>query len=83
MNNVRRFTAMIYREGDGYVALCPELDVATQGGNVEEASANLREAVELFLETAAPSEIEGGMTGEMYVTTLEVKAGYGARAVER
>ena len=75
MNDVRRFTAMIYREGDGYVALCPELDVASQGVDVEEASANLREAVELFLETAAPSEIEGRMTGEMYVTALEVRAG--------
>jgi predicted RNase H-like HicB family nuclease len=75
MNDVRRFTAMIYREGDGYVALCPELDVATQGFNVEEASANLREAVELFLETASPTEIEGRMTGEMYVTALEVSTG--------
>ena len=75
MNDVRRFTAVIYREGDGYVALCPELDVASQGDNVEEASANLREAVELFLATAAPPEIEGRMTGEMYVRALEVKAG--------
>lgn len=75
MNDVRRFTAMIYRESDGYVALCPELDVASQGDSVEEASTNLREAVELFLESAAPSEIEGRLTGEMYVTALEVKAG--------
>ena len=75
MNDVRRFTAMIYGEGDGYVALCPDLDIASQGDTVEEASANLREAVELFLETAAPSEIEGRMTGEMYVTALEVTAG--------
>jgi predicted RNase H-like HicB family nuclease len=55
---------MIYGEGDGYVALCPDLNIASQGGTVEEASASLREAVELFLETAAPSEIEGRMTGE-------------------
>lgn len=75
MNDVRRFTAMIYGEGDGYVALCPDLDIASQGDTVEEASANLREAVELFLETAAPSEIEGRMTREMYVTALEVTAG--------
>jgi len=48
---------MIYRENGGYVSLCPELDVASQGSSVEDASANLREAVELFLETADPSEV--------------------------
>jgi predicted RNase H-like HicB family nuclease len=42
-------TAVIEREDDGYVAICPEFDVASQGGTVEEAKANLREAVELFL----------------------------------
>ena len=61
MKDVRRFTAMIYRESDGYVALCPELDVASQGDSVEEASTNLQEAVELFIESADPSEIEGRM----------------------
>ena len=48
--------------------------MASQGESVEEASANLREAVELFIETASPSEIEGRLRGEVYVTTLEVKA---------
>ena len=57
MSEIRRFTAVIHRENGGYVALCPELDVASQGNSIEEASANLREAVELFLESAAPSEI--------------------------
>ncbi len=75
MTDVRRFTAMIYREDDGYVALCPELDVASQGDSIEEASANLREAVELFIETADRSEIEGRRRGSMYVTSLEVAAG--------
>jgi predicted RNase H-like HicB family nuclease len=75
MNDVRRFTAMIYRENDGYVSLCPELDVASQGDSVEEASANLREAVELFIESADASEVEGRLRGEMYVTALEVSAG--------
>ncbi len=75
MGNLRRFTAMIYREGDGYVALCPELDVASQGDSVEEALANLREAVELFIESADPSEIEARAKGEVYVTALEVMAG--------
>ncbi|MEO8380944.1 MAG: type II toxin-antitoxin system HicB family antitoxin [Acidobacteriota bacterium] len=75
MKDVPRFTAMIYREGDGYVSLCPELDVASQGDSVEKASASLREAVELFLENASTSEVEGRMTGEMYVTAMEVSAG--------
>jgi predicted RNase H-like HicB family nuclease len=75
MSDVRRFTAMIYRENGGYVALCPELDVASQGDSVEQASANLREAVELFIECADPSEVVERMREEMYVTALEVGAG--------
>jgi len=66
------FTAIVEREGDGYVALCPELDVASQGDTVEEARANLREAVELFLETASPEEIAERLHAEIYVTRLEV-----------
>jgi len=57
MKQTRQLTAIIEREGDGYVALCPELDVASQGDSVEQARANLKEAVELFLETADRSEI--------------------------
>ena len=53
----RRLTAVIEREGNGYVALCPELDVASQGDTVEESQHNLQEAVQLFLEEASPSEI--------------------------
>jgi predicted RNase H-like HicB family nuclease len=75
MSDTLRFTAMIYRENGGYVSLCPELDVASQGSSVEDASANLREAVELFLETADPSEVSARMHQEMYVSALEVTAG--------
>lgn len=52
----RQFTAVLEKEGDCCVALCPELDVASQGDTVEQALANLREAVELFLECASPGE---------------------------
>ena len=52
------YTAIVEREEDMYVALCPELDVASQGKSVEEATANLKVAVELFLECADPAEIE-------------------------
>jgi predicted RNase H-like HicB family nuclease len=75
MSDTRRFTAMIYRENGGYVALCAELDVASQGDSVEEASSNLREAVELFLETADPSEVAARMHGEVFFAALEVRAG--------
>lgn len=53
----RTLTATIWREDDGYVSLCPELDVASQGDTVEEARANLQEAVDLFFEAADASEV--------------------------
>jgi predicted RNase H-like HicB family nuclease len=53
----RNFTAIIEREDDGYVALCPELDIASQGASVSEAREALQEAIELFFETASPNEI--------------------------
>ena len=46
-----RFSVMITKEGDRYVARCPELGVTPQGKDVEGARANLREAIELYLET--------------------------------
>ena len=68
----RQFTAIIAREDDGYVADCPELDVASQGGTVAEARANLREAIELFLETASPEELERRYGSEVYITQIDV-----------
>jgi len=65
-------TAFVEREGDGFVSLCPELDIASQGQTVEEASANLREAVELFLECADTQEIKDRLTGEVYISRFEV-----------
>jgi predicted RNase H-like HicB family nuclease len=70
-----QFTAFIAREGNGFVALCPELDVVSEGDTVDEARANLQEALELFLETASPEEIEQRLYGEVYVTRLEVAVG--------
>ena len=68
----RQFTAIIEREGDGYVALCPELDIASQGKTIEKARANLQEALELFLETASPEEVKQRLREEIYVTRVEV-----------
>lgn len=71
----RVLTALVQREGDGWVALCPELDVASQGDSVEQAKANLREAVELFLETANDAEIKQRLHTESYLSPLEVDIG--------
>lgn len=75
MPQMRQFTAIIERENDGYVALCPELDVASQGNSIEEARRNLAEAVELFLEAADPKEVEQRLHNEVFVTRLEVAVG--------
>jgi predicted RNase H-like HicB family nuclease len=69
------FTAILEREGDLYVALCPELDVASQGPTIEEATANLKEAVELFLECADPAEIGARQHGEVFVTRFDAVYG--------
>lgn len=68
----QQFTAIIEREGDGYVSLCPELDIASQGNSVEEARQNLIEALELFFETADRSEVQSRLRGEVFVTRVEV-----------
>ncbi len=71
----RQLTAIIAREGDGYVSLCPELDIASQGDSIESARENLREALELFFECASPEEVQQRLPGEVYITQLEVAVG--------
>jgi predicted RNase H-like HicB family nuclease len=71
----RQLTAIIEREGDGYVALCPELDIASQGDTVQAARENLREALELFFESASVEEIKSRLREEVYVTQVEVAVG--------
>ena len=69
---MRQFTAVIERDEDWYVALCPELDIASQGRSVEEARRNLIEAIELFFEAASPSEIQERIHSEIFVTQVGV-----------
>ena len=69
------FTAIIEHEGDGYSALCPELDIASQGDCVEDARKNLIEAIELFFETASETEIQERLHDEIFITRLEVTSG--------
>ena len=68
-------TAIIEREDNGYVALCPEVDVASQGDTVDEARNNLKEALELFFETASVVEIRRRMHSEIYITNVQVAVG--------
>ena len=70
-----KLTAIIEREGDGYVSLCPELDIASQGDSVETAKDNLQEALELFFETASPEELKQRLRGDVFVTQVEVAVG--------
>ena len=70
-----QFTAVIEREGGGYVSLCPELDIASQGDSIEQARENLQEAVELFFECASQGEINQRLRDEVYVTQLKVAVG--------
>lgn len=72
MKNSYELTAIIEREGNGYVSLCPELDVASQGDTIEEARKNLIEALELFFETASSEEISGRLRDEVLVTRVSV-----------
>ena len=78
MEHVRRLTALIEREdGDegesGYVAICPEVDIASQGSTIEEARTNLIEALTLFFESADPSEIKRRLRPEIFITQVDIR----------
>ena len=71
----KQLTVIIEREGDGYVSLCPEVDIASQGAMIEEARDNLREALELFFETASSKELQQRFHEEVYVSRMEIAVG--------
>ena len=75
MQPARRLTAIIEREDDGFVALCPEFDIASEGASIEEARNNLIEALTLFFETASTSEIVRRSRNEVFITQVEVPVG--------
>jgi len=77
----RRLTAIIQREDDSFVALCPEVDIASQGDTIEAAQENLREALELFFECAPAEEIEQRLGDDVFVTHVEVAIGETASVV--
>ncbi len=67
----KRFTGVVTREGNWHVAHCLELGVVTQGATIEEAQANLKEAVELYLESFGADDVPES-TGEVVFYPLEV-----------
>ena len=71
----KRLTAVIRREGDGFVALCPELDIASQGDSIENARDSLQEALDLFFECASTGEVRERLEDHVYVTQVEVVGG--------
>ena len=75
MKSTRQLTAIIEREDDSYVALCPHLDIASQGDTVESARTNLIEALELFFESADPTEVARRLHSEVFITSVEVAVG--------
>ena len=75
MQRFQRLTAIIEREDDGLFSLCPELDIASQGSSIEEARANLVEALTLFFESADQSEVSRRLHAEVFVTQVEVPIG--------
>jgi predicted RNase H-like HicB family nuclease len=67
------FSAVLSPEDEGYVSLCPEMDVASQGETVDEALANLKEALEGFLETASAGEVRRRLKKPALFTRIEVE----------
>jgi len=72
MNKLLSFTAIIEREGKWYVSLCPEFDIASQGKTIEEAKKNLKQAVQLFLETASKKEINSRLHDDVLITRFNI-----------
>jgi predicted RNase H-like HicB family nuclease len=70
----KKFTAIITKEEKWYVAHCMELGVVSQGKTIEEAQANLKEAVELYLESFGGEDLPTSI-GEVVLYPLEVATG--------
>jgi len=69
------FSAVAFKDGNSYSAMCPDLDVASQGSTIESILASLKEAIELNLERLSPSELSEikARQGSRVSTTLEIQ----------
>ena len=71
----QKISVVIEQDNDGFYAWCPELKgCQSQGRNVEEALANIREAIELYLETLTEEERAAALSREILTTAVEVHA---------
>ena len=75
MSDIQNFTVIAERENNGFVALCPKLDVASQGNTVEEAKFNLQEAIELLFEHASKDEIASRLKIDVFMTNMRIAVG--------
>jgi len=68
------FSAVAFRDGKSYSAWCPDLDIASQGDSVEEALANLKEAMELHIECLPQAELKEILRrqGTRLITNVEI-----------
>jgi len=73
MSKTVRLTTVIRGENDAYVALCPELDIASHGDSVDEARAMLIEAVQGWFETASEAEIAESIPSTIHIERLELE----------
>ena len=71
-----KVSIVIEKDEFGYYAYCPELEgCQTQGESLDEVMANIKEAIELYLETLPDEEITACMSKEILTTSLEVQVG--------
>ncbi len=71
-----KVSIVIEKDAHGYYAYCPELEgCQTQGDTLEEVLSNVKEAIELYLETLSEEEISELLSKEILTTSLEVKVG--------
>lgn len=71
-NDIMEFTAIIKMGEKQFVALCPELDVVSQGTSIEKALENLKEAAELYIEEMGVPQ--GAGRGKTIIASFEVRA---------
>jgi predicted RNase H-like HicB family nuclease len=69
-----KVSIVIEKDEHGYYAHCPVLEgCQTQGDSLEEVLANMKEAIELYLETLSADEVKEALSKEILTTTLEVQ----------
>lgn len=72
---IRKASVVVEKDEHGFYAWCPELKgCQSQGTTIEDALANIREAIELYLETLSEDERDASLSREILTTTVEVHA---------